>query len=284
MRFSRPLLLLIVLVGSACSRESSDTPPATQFVVSDLGVLPPEEGMDLDGDGTVDNVVGLLGISEQGVNSLLRSMVQDGTFLLLAELSGMDSPDDDSALGFAFYQGVDPDGGPENHLGGDAELLVDPASLDGSGEPLYSGSGEIAGGVVSVAMDTFSVLGFFQLEGVRLLADGGGRLRSLSEGVLAGAMPAGALASVDAGSGRTGLDMLVVNYELAADLDEDGDGLEVFTDTDGDGRVDRCTDGDGTPVDGTACAQDPRFRDAFSMALGLEAVPCVIVGVAEVGS
>lgn len=280
MRFP-PLLLMAAAALSACERASSDPPPATQFVVSDLGILPPDEGMDLDGDGSVDNVVGLLGLSEQGVNSLLRSMVHDGTFLLLAELSGMDSAEDDPALGFAFYQGVDPDGEPGNHLGGDAELLIAPASLDELGEPLYSGSGEIAGGVVSIAMDAFSVLGFFQLEGVRVLADGGGRLRSLSEGVLAGAMPAGALASVDAGGGRTGLDMLVVNYELAADLDEDGDGLEVFADTDADGRVDRCTDGDGATVDGTECAQNPRFRDAFSMALGLEAVPCVIAGVAE---
>lgn len=262
------VILIFSLAFTACGK-GGEPGPATEFVLSDLAVLPPEEGLDLDGDGSVDNVVGVLGLSEQGINSLLRSVVQDGQFLLLLRIDGLESPDDDDTLTVSFFTGSDTDGESENNLTGRAELAV-------SGDPVASGAAVISAGVLDVVVPQFTVMDLFELHDVRVRADGHGTLRRLDEGILAGGLPANALAAIDAGS-TSGLDMLAVNYELIADLDTDGDGLERFEDSDADGRIDSCTDGDGSISTGTECALDARFPDAFSAAFRIEAVPCRIV-------
>src|SRR5262245_60414365 len=109
----RRLLFAAAVIGGCTS---DLPPPIAQFVLSDLKVLPPVQGMDLDGDGTIDNAIGVLGISEQGVNSLLRSSVQDGRFLLLVELAGLSSDVDDPTIDLHFYQGKDTDGDASNNL------------------------------------------------------------------------------------------------------------------------------------------------------------------------
>jgi hypothetical protein len=53
------------------------------------------------------------------------------------------------------------------------------------------------------------------------------------------------------------------------DTDLDGDGLEKFADTNADGRIDRCTDGNGTIVNGVDCWSKPEFADGYMVELAL---------------
>lgn len=57
------------------------------------------------------------------------------------------------------------------------------------------------------------------------------------------------------------------------DLDLDRDGLETLLDTDGDGRVDRCVDGDGAVIEGAECPLDGRIADAFELVIRFRLVP-----------
>lgn len=76
----------------------------------------------------------------------------------------------------------------------------------------------------------------------------------------------GDLTAADPTDDRTMLDV-VRGLGVQPDTDGDGDGLERFEDTDGDGFIDRCTDGDGTPTSGVGCADDPRFADGYDLTL-----------------
>ncbi|MCB9597564.1 MAG: hypothetical protein H6719_32900 [Sandaracinaceae bacterium] len=74
------------------------------------------------------------------------------------------------------------------------------------------------------------------------------------------------LAGADPADERTMLDVAVA-AGVQPDVDSDGDGRERFLDTDGDGLVDRCVDGDRTAMDGRACTADPRFADGYDITL-----------------
>ncbi|MCA9610467.1 MAG: hypothetical protein KC619_32950 [Myxococcales bacterium] len=76
----------------------------------------------------------------------------------------------------------------------------------------------------------------------------------------------GDLAAADPTDRRTMLDV-TIGLGVQPDVDEDGDGRERFEDTDGDGFVDRCVDGDGTTSTGIGCADDPRFADGYDLTL-----------------
>ena len=72
------------------------------------------------------------------------------------------------------------------------------------------------------------------------------------------------------------LDVLVA-AGVQPDVDVDGDGRERFMDTDRDGLVDRCVDGDGTTLDGRECAGDPRFADGYDLRLIFRLVPATVL-------
>src|SRR5262249_55640407 len=80
--------------------------------------------------------------------------------------------------------------------------------------------------------------------------------------------------------GPTILDLLVVgasafgfqSVPTQPDIDVDHDGLERFMDTDNDGAVDLCIDGNGTQLQGVDCPLDPRIADAYSEAWDVQAV------------
>jgi hypothetical protein len=252
----------------------ADVPPAPrQFVTASLEVLPADEGMDLDGDGDVDNAIGAASVL---LNAQLAGALADGSLILLAELAGVDSALDDTSVEVGFYLGLDTDADASNNLSGAAELGVDPRSVDDNGGPRAVGAGTIAGGVVEATVPELELNGFLALSELRIRADGKGDLSALDSGVLAGALPAGVLAQNETARGNL-LDLFVSVLGAQPDIDLDGDGFETFGDSDGDGALDVCTDGDGSVVSGAGCAVDPRFADGFSLALGFSAVPCQIV-------
>lgn len=76
----------------------------------------------------------------------------------------------------------------------------------------------------------------------------------------------GELEGADPADPRTMLDVAVA-AGVQPDVDADRDGRERFEDTDRDGRIDRCVDGDGTVASGIDCAADPRFADGFDLTL-----------------
>lgn len=61
------------------------------------------------------------------------------------------------------------------------------------------------------------------------------------------------------------------------DLDVDRDGLEALLDTDDDGHVDACLDGDGARIDGPECASDGRIVDGFEIIIRFRLVPVELV-------
>jgi hypothetical protein len=130
------------------------------------------------------------------------------------------------------------------------------------------------------------------------------RIDSLRDGFLCGAIRASELDAVPApemipASCRalppdtsSLLDLFVGGCSLAGtvllvptqpDISLDADGLAggmILADSDGDRIVDTCRDGrTATVIRGDDCAQDPRFDDAFSQALGLSAYRVVITAV-----
>jgi hypothetical protein len=64
------------------------------------------------------------------------------------------------------------------------------------------------------------------------------------------------------------------------DVDLGGDGLmrPALRDANNDGQVDECRDGSGLVLTGNDCAQDPRFDDAYSVAISFSAVRVAIQG------
>lgn len=93
------------------------------------------------------------------------------------------------------------------------------------------------------------------------------RAVTVSDAELSTAWPAGGeLLFETPDTGERLLDLLIARG-LQPDLDLDGDGLESFEDTDGDGVIDRCTDGDGDAVDGVDCPADGRFADGYDLRL-----------------
>jgi cysteine-rich repeat protein len=100
---------------------------------------------------------------------------------------------------------------------------------------------------------------------------------------------------VAAGGGSSLLDVIAIGCAVVIipvvnasqpDIDLGGDGIfqggtnRALRDTNGDRVVDTCRDGaTGVTITGTNCAQDPRFDDAYSMALTYTALRVVITAV-----
>jgi hypothetical protein len=82
----------------------------------------------------------------------------------------------------------------------------------------------------------------------------------------------------------TFLDVMVNGFGVQADIDRDGDGLEVVV-YDPQGAITHCVDGDGvTEIPGKDCVCDPRVADGYSVAMKGGGVRATIVGVVETGS
>jgi hypothetical protein len=141
----------------------------------------------------------------------------------------------------------------------------------------------------------------------------GNSVTGIREGLIGGAIPMADLGqnnaspfcltgedcSVSGLADRTVLDLVAVLVGPQPDIDLDGDGPECTLTTSGNATVDACCDGSiggrcltssgncqsgiivppVVPSRPSSCAEDPRIRDGYSVALSYDAVPATVIGV-----
>lgn len=170
--------------------------------------------------------------------------------------------------------GVVQDGDP---CAGTGHFTADPSSFAESGAPLVHGplyiEGTTAEARLPLSRIDSSLLGFLPVwwsvtarrrQGSEALGDA--EARALWRLAHLAATPSPRI------EGQSLLDELV-GLGAEPDLDVDRDGLERVEDVDGDGRVDRCVDGDGATQDGADCVRDKRFVDGYELILRFRMVP-----------
>jgi hypothetical protein len=267
--------------------------------VPSLAIGGANDGCDFSGNGSPDNALGAaLGFARTLVNDLFLSGFDLNLLLEFVGLDDVTGANDPNLLVRAA---------PGEPVGENEYLIA--------GDPLASAAFQsriddrwLAGGPndLVVPVDFIPLeLSRARLEGWTRAEDG--RLAALDDGALCGAVPVQVLAQVpnllaafglggggapcDGSSGSTLADLLVGGAQILilslpgtpADVDLDGDGLEVFEVT-SDGPsgcqpvITACIDGDGTRVEGRDCVFDPRFADGLSVGLTFEATATTIVG------
>ncbi len=269
---------------------SSDCQHEVAFVLKSISVLDGTQGCDLTGDGAIDNIFGT------NANAATRQILTDlltnddlpnVEFVSLWRVRTHD-PTLAGPFELSFLLGQDAMPPSMNYFSGQESFYV---------RPDYLPAPEIAGssprGVFTVAAGKFIVPipwrwatpDHFPFDIRRASLTG-----TLPNVRLCGAHTAASwhrLPNLLPGAeGATLLDLFVLGAQIVGyrldptqpDIDVDGDGLETFADTDGDHRVDLCTDGNGAQIQGNDCPFDPRITDAFSEAFDLEIVPARLAG------
>jgi hypothetical protein len=246
---------------------------------------------DLDDDGIPDNAAAELGTPNTEVFLMAMNVIVAGPGSAFAaylpwvhDLAGPDDPE--TRLVVIGVHDADWPLDPADDLSGHGAFFAGSPYLDACGEPSYFTErasirdGELEAGLAAVRLD---------------IGEGTGlELRQVwIRGEIA---PAGASASLDLCGratirdlgGETGITpeetTLLENLlqggaavgapqvpGLRPDLDLDHDGLEQFV-LDDAGRIETCIDGDGAPIEGRECWQDPRMADGFALAMRIAAV------------
>ncbi len=239
-------------------------------------------GRDIDGDGDIDNVLGLFASL---FNANIQRAIDDGEFIGVFVLPGLVIPPPDEPVTFAGYWplATDKDSPPDptNNFD-DGEFIVSLSSFDAScrpppAVPIVQTGTALVGSANAPTLGTFGLLdlraGEFEAEvsedGLAIAGRITGAFPScgLDRAPAAGANPGSVLRNISAVLG------------LQPDIDLDGDGLELIVSSDDD-QIIGCIDGDGTAIDSPTCACDPRIADGFSASAQIEAVPARIVGTA----
>jgi hypothetical protein len=224
---------------------------------------------------------------EMGLQRILCTQTNPAVFHLAAEGAGSD------AFG-SFTVVVGLIGDPElEPCEGEGELLVQAASHDADGNYLIRGPALVDGLRMEARVPIGRLGGAFAVlpEWWTITASGGETvigpsaiLDELRTGEARARWYASEAFFAPGPSGGTMLDELV-RVGAQPDVDVDFDGLETFRDTDGDGRIDECTDGTGDlpadagvpdPVTGPDCPSLPDFQDAYELILNMRLAPIVL--------
>lgn len=253
------------------------------FYVSDYTQLGEGVGFDLDGDGTEDNVMGVLAAI---ANPKWKDSIARGRTIFLVDFLGLMGPPlpDTPAPGMAFYVGIDEDNPPDpsNNGGGMGRFLVPAEQFDVACksttmfETVTVVNGQITARIKKVNLVAQAV-GSLEFSDVilqgRLSAD-----HSTFNGRIGGTGTPCALSLTPSpfGSGSM-LDAMVNAFGIKPDIDRDGDGLEQIK-SDASGGVSECVDGNGTVIPGRDCSCDPRIIDGFSSAFDFVTSVAQIVG------
>lgn len=257
------------------------------YIIDTFGLLPSDQGFDLDGDGTVDNSLG--GVAPFANPTFQRDIV-GGSAIFLIAIAGLPDPlADTTSSRFSFWIALDADMPPDptNNISGAGQFLVPAQQLDVDCAPTTVFEHDaLQGGVYSVSTSH-----------LRLVAQAIGELESfhdqlqftispdeahLLSGKLGSASAMCALAKISSPITPMGtlLDNIVGQFGLQPDIDANGDGLEQLKADSSTGFVSQCVTADGSVIDGHACPCDPRMHDAYSMTFFFTGVPAQIVGLA----
>ncbi len=248
------------------------------YVAELTAFLPPGQGADLDGDGDIDNLLGLLA---DVVNPALADSIANGAATIII-LPGLQIPPSDQPVEITALlpEAVDADDPPDpsDNLT-EAEFLLELSSLDASCEPrrpiAIVQDGTTLTGTADraeiITVEGRAEIGRVQVTGT--VTEDGAHL----DLVVAGATTTCALERISfpgptKGSTLAGL----VAFGMQPDIDLDGDGLERIVLVDN--AITGCVDGDGVELDDPACPCDPRIVDGFSAAAHDVFVPAHLVG------
>lgn len=238
--------------------------------------LPVDQGRDIDGDGDVDNLVGS---QRDLLNPLLAARIADGSLIAVFGLPGLSLTPTTSANEIDAYWplAADADADPTNNLV-DRRFLVSLSVFDASctpRSPMRVVQTGLAYHAESDGGPFAGQIGLFNLQ--RAVYDGEVDPAGSLQTYVSGAYPACPLSRAAAGGDLPGstLDALVA-LQLQPDIDLDGDGLERLERSGV--AIDRCIDGDGTVIEGSACPCAPAITDAFSAAVRFDAIPADVVG------
>lgn len=245
-----------------------------------LELLPPDQGRDVDGDGTIDNQIGQLAAA---VNPAFADSITAGGITLLV-LPGLTIPPPAAPTLISFFipdaHDADDPPDPSNNLT-DGEFLLSQSTFNASCQPRRTMTVEQNATSLSGAADLIDVPTPAGLAAVRAVAldaeiapDG-----SLLTSWMTGAYTSCALDRLSYPGPVPGSVLRVIAGFMQPDVDLDGDGLEII-EAEGDTIV-RCIDGPlagATVIESASCACDPAIADGFSFAIRAEGVPARIVG------
>jgi hypothetical protein len=256
------------------------------FVVDQFGLLPPNQGFDLDGrcleeGNCIDNAFGLFAAL---LNDQFRQGMLGGETLVLVEIAGIDLPftGDDANVTVKFYRGVDSDRPffPANNFQipqGETDcckFLIHPSALHHNGaQARYRFRARIEDGKLhstdrgtlrlpGILSDTSSTsVAEFELRHALVSLTFDSNFNRLSDGQVGGVLPISNLLAMPnpycentnslcaSGSASSSwLEILLGSFQ--PDVDMDGDGLEGVDLSRG--RIVQCRDGCG------GCARQPR--------------------------
>ncbi len=227
------------------------------------------------------------------LNPGLEQAIADGTFLMGMSLVDLDDPagQSDAQLSVATFGLLDSDtdptdnfdpADPEQFTIAEGGTLGDIPTIDFTEATIEDGEMFASRVGIVVLLEAIFPIADAEFEGTLIASDDGEYVAELVDGRIRGAISGGPLALIpnpvgDMCPGGTMLDMIATGcgflpQMLQPDTDIDGDGLETYHDTDGDGTIDRCIDGDGTVIEGTSCTTDFRMADGYSFAWVLHGV------------
>ena len=232
----------------------------------------------------------------QVLNPQLEQLIADGTLLLGIELREFEDPasPDDESVTVGLYNLMDTDEDPADNFDADEPewFSLTPGSIVMDEPAVHFTTGSVSNRRLhGEGVDSLDLLGeLFPVPISNLQLDGdlevdGAVVRMLDDGRLRGAIGASLLSLTpnlvgEMCSGETLLDVLATGcglLPLQPDSDVDGDGLEKLYDSDGDGAVDRCVDGDGTEILGTDCPRDPAIQDGYELIFVVHGVRALIL-------
>jgi hypothetical protein len=268
----------------------ADLRDATPPPVDDAGVLSFGPGVVLDDVRFAESGHSWAGWAPL-VNPNFMTAINDGTMILLVEFRNLDDPtgQNDSDVSVAIYVATDTDGNASNNHSGNAMLRVSQESLDGVGNPralLPNASitnGHLTGSVNGEILLFLPGIGGVKIQdptfSADLIADTGNTyVAEMRNAELNGVILARHLEEVpnpvtSTCLANSMLDLVALpclSFDgVQPDVDRDGDGLETFDEIAAllDGKIDTCSDGDGTTyvsTPGAQCVLDPAFQDAYT--------------------
>ena len=292
---------------------------APAFVISELSILPPGRGLDLDdkcrdreGHDCIDNNLGSIGGQ---VNAAIGQGLVGGATLVVLQLAGLVLPVPPGGLlaTLKIYTAKDVDTQSTNNFGPSGaccEFNVFAGSLIANQAatrvPVWIKPIEGGYSVQSkyptelrfaLTLDRGAASEQLHLRYAFVVGRLDPGLSSLTDGVIGGALEPASLSAIPnpfhdisgqvcpGGSPSSILDC-AARY-ASPDIDVDADGLESFT-VNSTGRVAECIDGDGSrvpPLDSakaSSCAQvTSRMVDGYSIAFGYSAVRAKLLGISN---